>query len=85
MARQHSRDRLAGIKRTLPQLRSTHLCSLPPREALTAGLWLSAVWAMGFNGDTLSSDPVTTLVTLVGGVVLISLLMPLVLIDIDHL
>ena len=57
----------------------------PLIEALTAGLWLSAAWAIGFSVDTLSTDPVTTLVTLVGGVVLVSLLMPLVLIDIDHL
>ena len=57
----------------------------PLVEALTAGLWLSAAWAIGFRSDALSTDAITTLVTLIGGVVLISLLMPLVLIDIDHL
>ena len=57
----------------------------PLVEALTAGLWLSAVWAIGFSAGTLSTDSVTRLFTLVGGVVLISLLMPLALIDIDHL
>ena len=57
----------------------------PIVEALSAGLWLTAAWAIGLGAGTVSADSVTTLVTLVGGVVLISLLMPLVLIDIDHL
>ena len=57
----------------------------PVVETLTAGLWLSAFWAVGFNTNPVSTDTVTALTTLGGGVVLISLLMPLVLIDIDHL
>ena len=57
----------------------------PVVETLTAGLWLSAFWAVGFNTNPVSADTVTALTTLGGGVVLISLLMPLVLIDIDHL
>ena len=57
----------------------------PAVEALTAGLWLSAAWAVGFNADPVSNDVATALITLMGGVVLVSLLMPLVLIDIDHL
>ena len=57
----------------------------PVVETLTAGLWLSAFWAVGFNTNPVSADMVTALTTLGGGVVLISLLMPLVLIDIDHL
>ena len=57
----------------------------PLVESLTAGLWLSALWATGFNTGFLATDTAATLITLAGGVVLISLLMPLVLIDIDHL
>ena len=57
----------------------------PVVETLTAGLWLSAFWAVGFNTNPVSTDTVTALTTLGGGVVLISLLMPLVLIDMDHL
>ena len=57
----------------------------PLVEALTGGLWVSAAWASGFSSNHLLTAPETTVITLVGGVVLISLLMPLVLIDIDHL
>tara|TARA_B100001063_G_scaffold39431_1_gene33170 strand:+ start:1258 stop:2079 length:822 start_codon:yes stop_codon:yes gene_type:complete len=57
----------------------------PVVEALSAGLWLSSAWAIGLGADSISADLVTTLVNLFGGVLLISLLIPLVLIDIDHL
>lgn len=57
----------------------------PLVEVLTAGLWLTAAWAIGLNTDTVATDTSTSLITLGSGVVLISLLMPLVLIDIDHL
>ena len=57
----------------------------PVVEALTGVLWLSAIGAIGFGTGALSSDITTSLITLVGGVVLVSLLIPLVLIDIDHL
>ena len=66
-------------------------CSQPiaPRypvvEALTGVVWLSAIGAIGFGTGALSTDITTSLITLVGGVVLASLLMPLVLIDMDHL
>ena len=57
----------------------------PVVEAVTAGLWLSTLWAVGFNGGSPATDATTALITLGGGVLLISLLMPLVLIDMDHL
>ena len=57
----------------------------PLVEALTAGLWLSAAWAHGFGVTHPMSGSVPGLITLAAGLVLVSLLMPLVLIDIDHL
>jgi len=57
----------------------------PLVETLSAGLWVSAAWASGLSSNPLLTTPETALITLIGGVVLISLLMPLVLIDIDHL
>ena len=55
----------------------------PLVEALTAGIWLSAGWAMGLDAPSAAGLPAT--LTLGSGVVLGSLLLPLVLIDVDHL
>ena len=55
----------------------------PLVEALTAGVWLSAGWAAGLEVPNTVGLPAA--LTLSTGVVLASLLIPLVLIDIDHL
>ena len=51
----------------------------PLVEVLTAGLWWSSLQATGFGSGT------PTLLNLISGVVLVSLLIPLTLIDLDHL
>ncbi len=51
----------------------------PLVELLTAGLWLTAMTALGLGSTT------PNLINLTGGVVLVSLLMVLTLIDLDHL
>jgi leader peptidase (prepilin peptidase)/N-methyltransferase len=52
-------------------------------EFFSALLWLSAMWGHGLPA---ASDPLgLALLNLVAGIVLISVLLPLVLIDIDHL
>ena len=51
----------------------------PLVELLTAGLWVSALSAVGLGSTT------SQLTNLIGGLVLISLLMGLTLIDFDHL
>ncbi|MGC6483505.1 MAG: prepilin peptidase [Synechococcus sp.] len=50
----------------------------PSVELLTAGLWVSAASAHGFS-------PATPALNLIAGVVLVSVLLPLTLIDLDHL
>lgn len=52
-------------------------------EAMSAILWLSAFWGHGFLAS--QDDHGLALLNLVAGVVLTSVLLPLVLIDIDHL
>ena len=56
----------------------------PLVELLTAGLWLTAIPAMGL-GATPAQATTAQLINLTGGVVLVSLLMALTLIDLDHL
>ena len=56
----------------------------PLVELLTAGLWLTAIPAVGI-GATLAQPATGQLINLTGGVVLVSLLMALTLIDLDHL
>ena len=55
----------------------------PLVELLSAVLWLSALWGRGLF---VASDPIgLAFLNLLAGVVLISVLLPLVLIDVDHL
>ena len=56
----------------------------PLVELLTAGLWLTAIPAVGL-GATPAQATTVQLINLTGGVVLVSLLMALTLIDLDHL
>lgn len=56
----------------------------PLVELLTAGLWLTAIPAVGL-GATPAQATTAQLINLTGGVVLVSLLMALTLIDLDHL
>ena len=55
----------------------------PMVEAFSGLLWVSAIWGRGWVAETDSSG--LALFNLVAGVVLISVLLPLVLIDVDHL
>ena len=56
----------------------------PLVELLTTGLWLTAIPAVGL-GATPAQATTAQLINLTGGVVLVSLLMALTLIDLDHL
>ncbi len=55
----------------------------PLVEACSAILWLSAFWGRGLLASP--DQPGLALLNLLAGIVLISVLLPLVLIDIDHL
>ena len=56
----------------------------PLVELLTAGLWLTAIQAVGLGAHP-GQATLAQLINLTGGVVLVSLLMALSLIDLDHL
>ncbi len=56
----------------------------PLVELLTAGLWLTAIPAVGLGAPPAQATT-AQMINLTGGVVLVSLLMALTLIDLDHL
>ena len=79
LARQHPCPGLDGNHRSLSRLRLVSAIRYPLVELLSAGLWWTATGAHGFNPAT------PAWLNLVAGVLLVSLLLPLTLIDLDHL